>query len=142
MAEPIIIERTFDAPVSKVWEAISDKNKMKHWYFELENFKPEVGFEFHFNGGPPEKVYTHLCKVTEVIPQKKLSYTWRYENYLGSSLLTFELFSEGEKTRLKLTHEGIESFPQDSKDFARESFTAGWKQIIGTSLKDYLESGK
>jgi len=142
MEEPIIIERIFDAPISKVWEAISDNNKMKHWYFELEDFKPEVGFEFHFYGGPPEKVYTHLCKVMEVIPGKKLSYSWRYENYAGSSLLIFELFPEGEKTRLKLTHEGIETFPQDNKDFAKESFTAGWTQIIGTSLKDYLESAK
>lgn len=140
MNEPLIIERTFDAPVSKVWQAITDNEQMKYWYFELEDFKPEVGFEFHFFGGPPEKVYTHLCKVTEVIPGKKLSYSWRYENYPGRSLLTFELFAEGDKTRLKLTHEGIETFPQDTKDFARENFTAGWTQIIGTSLKDFLQA--
>jgi uncharacterized protein YndB with AHSA1/START domain len=140
MADPIIIERTFDAPVSKVWKAITDNNEMKKWYFELEDFKAEVGFEFHFFGGPPEKVYTHLCKVIEVVPDKKLSYSWRYENYPGNSLLTFELFPEGEKTRLKLTHEGLETFPQDTKDFARENFIAGWTQIIGVSLKDYLEA--
>jgi len=48
------------------------------------------------------------------------------------------LFDEGDKTRLKLTHAGIESFPAE-KDFARESFAKGWTHIIGTSLKEYLE---
>ena len=140
MPEPIIIERTFDAPITQVWEAITDNSKLKHWYFELADFKPEVGFEFHFNGGPPDKVYTHLCKVTEVVPGRKLSYSWRYENYPGTSLLMFELFPEGEKTRLKLTHEGIETFPKDDPNFAKSSFTAGWTHIIGTSLKDFLQA--
>jgi uncharacterized protein YndB with AHSA1/START domain len=141
-SQPVIIERTFDAPVSKVWKAITDSSEMKHWYFDIDDFKPVVGFEFHFTSGSEQKTYLHLCKVTEVIPERKLSYSWRYENYPGNSLLTFELFPEGDKTRLKLTHEGLDSFPKDSKDFAIGSFTAGWTHIIGTSLKDYLETSK
>ena len=113
---------------------------MKHWYFDIEDFKPIVGFEFHFTGGSEQRKYLHLCKVLEVIPEKKLSHSWRYENYPGNSLLTFELFPEGQKTRLKLTHEGIETFPQGDKDFTIESFTAGWTHIIGISLKDYLDA--
>jgi hypothetical protein len=46
---------------------------------------------------------------------------------------------KGKQTRLKLTHEGLETFPQDNPDFAKESFTAGWTEIIGTLLKQYLE---
>ena len=42
--EPIILERTLDAPVSKVWKAITDKNEMKQWYFNLADFKAEIGF--------------------------------------------------------------------------------------------------
>src|SRR4030095_523220 len=50
MAAPIILERTFDAPVEKVWKAITDIDQMKQWYFpQLENFKPEEGFETEFN---------------------------------------------------------------------------------------------
>ncbi len=72
--EPFVIEKTFNAPVEMVWKAISDKDEMKKWYFDLAEFKPEVGFEFRFSGGPsPEKMYLHLCKVTEVIENKKLS---------------------------------------------------------------------
>ncbi|CAN5581140.1 hypothetical protein BH23BAC1_BH23BAC1_46440 [soil metagenome] len=137
--KPLIIERTYNATIENVWKAITDKDQMKQWYFDLEEFKPEVGFEFQFEGGKDGKCYAHLCKVTEVIPGKKLTYSWRYEGYEGNSLVTFELFSEGEKTRLKLTHEGLESFPESNPDLAKVNFVEGWKEIIGTSLKEFVE---
>ncbi len=137
--EPIIIEKTYDASIDKVWKAISDKNEMKKWYFDLAEFRPEVGFEFQFSGGPsPEKQYLHLCKITEVIINEKLSYTWRYEGYSGDSLVTFELFKEGDKTRLKLIHTGLESFPINNPDFAKKNFAKGWNHLIGVALADYL----
>jgi len=136
-AQPIIMERTYHAPVEKVWQAITDKEQMKQWYFDMPAFKPEVGNEFTFTGENEGRIFIHLCKVTEVIPNKKLSYTWRYEGAEGESHLTFELFEEGEETRVKLTHEGLETFPQ-TKDFRRENFTEGWTYILGTSLKDFL----
>ena len=138
-AEPFVIERTYNAPVEKVWQAITDKDKMKQWYFTLEEFKPEVGFEFRFTGGSEEMQYLHICRITEVIPQKKLTHTWQYDGYPGESFVTFELFDEGDnQTKLKLTHAGLETFPA-MKDFARESFAQGWTYIIGKSLLEYLE---
>jgi uncharacterized protein YndB with AHSA1/START domain len=138
-SDPFIIERTFNAPVTKVWKALTDKSDMKQWYFDLAEFKPEVGFEFQFYGGTEGKQYLHLCKITNVIPNKKLTYSWKYDGYAGESFVTFELFPEGDKTRLRLTHEGIETFPADVPDFSRKNFEEGWTQIIGTSLKDFLE---
>jgi uncharacterized protein YndB with AHSA1/START domain len=140
--EPFVIERTFQAPVAKVWKAITDKNEMKQWYFDLSEFKPEVGFEFQFTAGDKDKTYVHLCKITEVIPGKKLSYSWRYEEYPGNSIVTFELFADGKNTKLKLTHSGLETFPQDTKAFSVESFSKGWTHIIGKSLPAYLDSQK
>ena|SRR5665213_1803919 len=136
--EPFVIERTYNAPADKVWEAITDKDKMKQWYFDLKEFKPEVGFEFQFSGGSKEKTYLHLCKITEVIKGIKLTHSWQYDGYPGESFVTFELFPEGGKTRLKLTHAGLETFPAET-DFSRESFTKGWTYIIGKSLPEYLE---
>ena len=136
--EPFVIERTYDAPADRVWEAITNKDKMKQWYFDLEEFKPEVGFEFQFFGGSKEKQYLHLCKITEVITGKKLTHTWKYDGYPGESFVTFELFAEGDKTRLKLTHAGLETFPAEP-DFARGNFEKGWTSIIGRSLREYLE---
>ena len=137
--QPFVIERVYDAPVSRVWKAITDKDEMKQWYFDLSAFKAEVGFEFGFDGeGRQCEKYRHLCKVTEVIPESKLTYSWRYDKYQGNSFVTFELFAEGKQTRLKLTHTGLETFPQNNPDFAKESFAEGWTHIIGTALKDFV----
>ena len=65
--------------------------------------------------------------------------SWRYYGYEGNSFVTFELFAEGGKTRLKLTHEGIETFPASNPDFARESFMNGWTFLIGPSLQKDAE---
>ena len=133
------MERTLNAPIEKVWQAISDRDQMKQWYFDLSAFKPEVGFQFQFEGGTETCNYLHLCEVTEVVPGRRLQYSWRYDGYEGNSLVTFELFPEGDKTRLRLTHAGLETFPQSNKDFARSNFEAGWNEIIGSLLPAFLE---
>jgi uncharacterized protein YndB with AHSA1/START domain len=136
---PFEIEQTYNASVERVWKAITDVDQMRQWYFKLEEFKPEVGFEFRFEGGKDDDVYLHICTITEVVPQKKLTHTWTYDGYEGLSYVTWELFPEGDKTRVKLTHTGLESFPQNDPNFRRESFAGGWTYITGTSLKKYLE---
>src|SRR5258708_6652320 len=138
--QPFTIERTLNAPIEKVWKAITDKDQMKEWYFDLAAFEAEPGFEFEFTGTTKEKTtYLHKCKVKEVVPGKRLSFSWRYDGYEGDSLVTFELFGEGEKTRLKLTHAGLETFPQNNRDFAKENFAMGWTHIISTSLPAFVE---
>jgi len=82
-SDPFVIERTYDAPIAKVWKAITDKDQMKQWYFDIPDFKPEVGFEFQFYGEGGGVKYLHRCKITEAIPGKRLAYTWRYEGYAG-----------------------------------------------------------
>jgi len=137
--EPVIIEQTYQSKAEIVWKAITDKEAMKQWYFEFQEFVPEVGFEFQFWGGPAEdRQYLHLCKITEVIPEQKLSYSWLYDGYEGNTVVTFELLAKENQTRLKLTHEVIKPFPVTNPDFARENFVEGWNWLIGTSLKEFL----
>lgn len=137
--KPFTIERTFNAQVSDVWKAITQKELMKEWYFDLAAFKPVVGFTFQFKGGPtPEKQYLHLCEIVEVIPEKKLKHSWRYDGFEGNSFVTFELFEEGDKTKLVLTHEGLETFPANNLDFAFTNFVEGWTYFINTSLENFL----
>ncbi|MFC6998974.1 SRPBCC family protein [Rufibacter roseus] len=137
---PIIIERTIQAPAGEVWAAISDRDKMKEWYFNLREFKPEVGFEFEFEGGPDDRIYVHLCQVTEAVPGEKLAYSWRYQGYEGISFVTFELFAEGKAhTKIRLTHTGLDTFPKSNPDLAKQNFVAGWNDIIGNLLPNFLE---
>jgi len=139
LAEAVIVERTFDAPVARVWKALTDVDQMRAWYFDLKEFKLQIGFEFEFVVEHEGNTYHHLCKVTEVIPEKKIAYTWRYKGEVGDSLVTFELFGEGDRTRLKLTHSGIETFPK-TPAYARKNFEAGWTAIIGSELKRFVEN--
>ena len=50
-AEPLVVERAFDAPVAVVWKALTDKDDIKQWSFDIAEFAPKVGFEFQFYGG-------------------------------------------------------------------------------------------
>jgi uncharacterized protein YndB with AHSA1/START domain len=138
-SKAIIVETTVNAPVSVVWQALTDKAKMKEWYFELEEFKPEEDFKFQFYGGTDERQYLHLCKIIEVNPEKKLSHTWMYENVATETTVTWELDADRDNTRIRLTHEGVDNFPADNKDFAKENFVQGWTHIVKTALKDYVE---
>jgi len=138
--KPLIVERILNAHASRIWEALTDNSKMKEWYFKLENFEPRVGYEFQFYGqGSTGEKFLHLCRITTVEPEKKLSYTWKYDGIEGNSEVSFELFPEGDKTLVRITHTGLESFPQDHPDFAGSSFSAGWNHILGISLKEYVE---
>jgi uncharacterized protein YndB with AHSA1/START domain len=137
----VVIERTYEAPIEKVWEALTNKDQMKHWYFEVTDFKAEVGFEFQFSAASEGKTYLHKCKVVEANPITKIAYTWSYDGYVGQSLVTFELFSEAKnKTRLKLTHSDLDTFSTDNPEFSQESFNEGWKSILGQSLRNFVET--
>ena len=137
--EPLIAEHTYDTSPAQIWKAITDRNEMEKWYFKLAEFKPEMGFEFQFLEGPPDKKYLHICKVTEVIPEKKLCYSWRFEGFPGNSELTFELFPEGDKTKLKLTHAGLETFGESNDpNLAVSSFREGWNHLLEKSLVGWV----
>jgi uncharacterized protein YndB with AHSA1/START domain len=138
---PVIIERSLNAPVETVWKAITDVDHMRQWYFAtLDSFKPEVGFETQFNVRHNEKDYLHIWKITEVVPGKKITCNWKLGGKPGDSFVTFELFAEGNKTKLKLTHKGLETFiPESNPDLARGNFVQGWTHF-SSALKQFVET--
>jgi uncharacterized protein YndB with AHSA1/START domain len=138
--EPIVIETTFNVPINKVWKAITDKDEMKQWFFHtIDSFKPEIDFETKFNVKSGDRDFLHVWKVTKVVPGKEITLNWKYEGYTGNSFVKFELSSRNDHTKLKLTHQGQETFPQDIPEFSRESCTAGWNYFIAESLRKFLE---
>lgn len=138
--DDVVIERTFNASVDQVWAALTNNEELKNWYFQLEEFKPELGFKFSFIGGPEDGTqYLHLCEITAVVPKEKLTYSWRYDNYPGNSFVTWELIAKGEQTLLKLTHTGLATIAVNGPDFAKSNFVGGWTYFVHTALKAYLE---
>jgi len=138
--KPIIVEQTFNASVETVWNSITEIHHMRKWYFNnIPSFKPQVGFETQFNVQSQNRNFLHIWHITEVIPLKKIAYKWKYEGYPGDSLAVFELFKQGNSTKLRLTHQVLEDFPEDIPEFSRESGVKGWKFLVQKSLKEFLE---
>ncbi len=127
------------APIDQVWNAITQKEIMKEWYFDLEEFKPEPGFTFTFTAGPDGRSYIHECTITRAEKPALLEYSWKYRGYEGESFVLFELTAEGDKTRIRLTHRGLESFPASNPDFAAKNFEGGWTALIGKRLVALFE---
>ena len=136
---PVVKEVTLQAPVAKVWRAITDKEEMKEWYFTIEEFTAQPGFQFKMYGEKKGTKFPISCNVKEVHQNKKLSYTWNYDDFPAETLLTFELSKNGDQTDLRLTHEGLEQIPPGNADVSVENHRDGWEFIIGTSLKQYVE---
>ena len=135
MSTPLVINRDFDAPIDRLWRMLTETESMKEWYFaQVQPFEPIVGFAFVFSddGSAYQKEWT----VTQVVEGQKLAHTWAYAGYRGRPEVAFELFGEGDKTRLRITHTGLETFPRDAH-FARQQFEWGG-DLSGDNLRDFL----
>lgn len=137
MSIPLIKEFCYDAPIEKVWRALTDTESMRNWYFpQLREFEPAVGFKFQFEDDSAE--YQKEWIVTKVVEGKTLAHSWAYKGYAGKSEVIFDLFSEGDRTTLKVTQTNLETFSNDPH-FARERFEWGWDNLLGKNLKRLLE---
>lgn len=64
---PVIVEEHINARVESVWNAITDLETMKLWYFEnIDQFKPEIGARSKFEVNTGERIFTHLWEITEI----------------------------------------------------------------------------
>jgi uncharacterized protein YndB with AHSA1/START domain len=43
MSNPIIVEYKVNAPIERVWKALTDKTEMRSWYFDIPDFELETG---------------------------------------------------------------------------------------------------
>lgn len=137
---PVIVEEFFKQSTTEVWDAITELQSMTHWFFEdIPNFKAEVGFKTRFVVSSGQQDFIHLWEITEVVPLKRIAYNWRYEGYSGESFVIFELIDMGDITRLKVSHLGMESFPDHIPEFTRESCQGGWNYFIKDQLKAFLD---
>ncbi|UWX61336.1 SRPBCC domain-containing protein [Chryseobacterium oranimense] len=140
MNTPITVQYKINAPLEKVWNALTDKNEMKSWYFDIRDFVLETGKEFNFYEPGEAKKYHHQCRILEIVPNRKLKHTWSYPEFSDAvTTVTWELQQEDNGTLVTLTHCDIEGFDSLGENFSRKSFTEGWNGIIGQSMKNYLE---
>lgn len=139
--EPIIVEQIFNASIESLWEAITNIELMRKWYFDnITDFKPQIGFKTKFNVESGVRNFIHIWEVTEVQFHKLIKYTWEFEKYSGKSSTTFELSKQNNLTKLKLTVDIIENFEENIPEFKRESCIGGWQYFINNRLNNFLSS--
>ncbi len=140
MHENVKISVKVNAPLDKVWNAITNKEQMKNWYFDVPDFEPKIGNNFSFYGGDENEEYHHFCEIVDLIPNEKLKHSWTYpEISKEKTLVKWELKPENEGTIVTLTHKGLEAFEHLGENFKIHSFRKGWEDIVGKSLKEFVE---
>lgn len=138
--EPVVVTEVYNAPIDKVWAALTDKDAMKNWYFDIPNFLLRKGAVFDFFEPGDNKKYYHRCQILDFELNKFLHYTWTHPNHSkGSSDLLWTLEDLGATTKLSIQHKGLENLADAGKDFQKSNYEEGWKTILGKSLKKYLE---
>lgn len=136
---PVIVEHTFNVPIDKVWNALTQIDQMHQWYFDnIPAFKAEVGFKTQFNVKAPSRDFIHQWEVTEVVNQKIITYKWQFKGFKGVSYSIFELEETNHRTTLKLICEVTEDFDDAIPEFRRESCVSGWNYFIKQSLPEYF----
>ncbi|TFE24550.1 SRPBCC family protein [Cohnella luojiensis] len=124
----------FNAPVQKVWAAVSTSEGIAAWFMP-NDFLPEVGHEFHLDAGPFGK---SACKVTVIDPPNRLSFNWGKD-----WTLTFELEEKGGQTEFTLIHSGwtadVATEFGEPHDVVRERMRGGWVGLV-QKLGAYVEA--
>ena len=110
-----IIKHQFFFPHSPetVWEYLTKFELMAQWLMK-NDFQPIVGLDFQFRTNPiPSLVFDGIfyCKVLEVVPFKRLSYSWKSGPGNGEitldSVVIWKLEPKDNGTQLFLEHSGF-----------------------------------
>ena len=149
--DAIRLERMLDAPPETVWRYLTEAELREQWFMGGTDARPGGEFELlvdHDKLSDDDVPYpeSHECfkgsifheQVIRFEPPRLLETTFQGGK---SGIVTYELFREGERTRLVLTHSGITS-PSGFYDFG-----GGWtshlavlqEKLAGRSVRNFWE---
>ncbi|MEL6104730.1 MAG: SRPBCC domain-containing protein [Planctomycetota bacterium] len=137
---PVIVEQHYPVSPDRLWRSITEAGEMRAWFFDqIDDFQAVDGFETTFVVELDEKKYVHRWRISGVKPSEQIVYDWSYDGLPGRGMVTWKIAATEEGSRLELTNEILEAFPDDDPAFTRESCVNGWTYFLQESLKLYLE---
>ena len=113
-----VIERTFSAPVARVYNAFADEEAKSRWFSGPDAWK-EAGREFNFVVGGREylkgvwndgTVSEFTCMYNDIVPRQRIVYTYAMnvnDKRISVSLATLEFTPDGERTHMKMTEQAV-----------------------------------
>ena len=103
----------FPNPAEAVWEYLTKAELMEQWLMKSD-FQLALGHEFQFRSNPVPAIQFDgivYCKVLEIIPFKKLSYSWKCGPGKGQilidSIVVWTLTPKDNGTELIVDHSGF-----------------------------------
>jgi uncharacterized protein YndB with AHSA1/START domain len=149
--DTIRLERELDAPVDKVWRYLTEADLRREWFMGGTDARESGEFELlndHDNLSDEDVPYPENYaefkgrvwneRVIRFEPPRLLETT-----FMGgkNGNVTYELFPDGDRTRLVLTHSGIQS------GTGAQDFGSGWnshltvlhEKLAGRSIRNFWE---
>lgn len=137
------IERTFDAPAERVFDAWTSEEVMRrwwqverHWGTSEAQVDLRVGGEVRVVMRDPDKdvEYGGAGRYTEIERPTRLAFTWLWDNDTRRTLIEIDFEEHDGTTTVRFTHSGLWD------EEAVRSHTGGWNGILdGLGLE--LETG-
>jgi len=152
--DAVVIERTFDAPVTLIWQMWTNPEHFKNWYGPTGFTVPVADMDMRVGGkrlicmASPDgsmKMWT-TGEYTEIVPNERLVYTESQadengnvvspaamgmpDGYPSTTEVTVILEDLGGRTKMVMTHAGM---PADS------GAGGGWEQAFD-KLADHIET--
>lgn len=137
-----VIERSYPAPLERVWHALSDNDARDQWFgggpqfdvrakthdFRVGGQGTELG---RWKGGPES---SFVSTYTDIVERQRIVFTydmWVDGQHLSTSLTTIALEPEGDATRLTYTEQAVHFDGLDSVE-GREEGTNGLLDLLGS----------
>jgi len=128
----LTLNRSYPVPPERVWRAWTDPQALKRWFgpggadpVSLAQLDLRVGGRFRIVfGGPDGKAHDVQGVYKEVVPHRKLVFTWTWPNSTPEreSVITIELRAAGRGTELVFRQE------QFSDSTVRDNHRHGWTE--------------
>ena len=139
-----VIERTFAAPLERVWHALSDNEARDQWFgggaeFDVQDKLHEfrVGGraveDGQWHGGPRSRFE---ATYTDIVEHQRIVFTydmWANDRHMSTSITTIVLEPASDGTRLTYTEQGVHFDGLDTVE-GREAGTRGLLDNLGAVL--------
>lgn len=124
------VSRTINADKETIFKALTDQTIMQKWFFAGPDgwsasvkSTAKVGEEYQIDMHGENDTYTHTGVFKEIIPNKKLVFTWN-SKAVQDTVVTITLTEKGDSTEVTLVHEFM-----PNKEMI-ENHTKGWTVIL------------
>ena len=136
-----VIERSYDAPIEAVWQALSDNDARAVWFGGGSDFEEEErSHDFRVDGkgiesgkwrnGPKSRF---VSTYTDIVDKERIVYTydmWVDDRHMSTSLTTIVLEREGDGTFMTFTEQAVHLDGLDTVE-GREEGTRGLLDALG-----------